>query len=102
MSRQTNPATLCRVEVKELVEKASAALGGDGALASRLGYDNLNTAARTIAAWKSGKRGLSYEHTLTLLDAAGLLRRPEDLEELRRLNEELDELRARRDRRRGH
>lgn len=73
------------MEPKELLEKAIAAVG-EVRLAEMLGY-KFATAARTYARWQSGKEP-SYQHTLTLLDAAGLLRGSEEparmlLDELR-------------------
>lgn len=81
------------MEPSELIEKAIASVG-EVKLAEMLGY-KFATAARTYERWRSGKEP-DYKHTLILLDAAGLLRTDEDLEELRQLNQELDQLRSRR------
>jgi hypothetical protein len=73
---------------EELFEAALEACGGDDlALARALGYANkMNAAARTFARWRNGS-GLDFEHTLKLLEIAGLLGearivRPEGHEEV--------------------
>lgn len=85
------------MEVAELLEMAIANVG-ESALADEFGY-TLSTAARTFAAWRSGPRTPSYRHTLTLLDAAGLLLRPEDVLKLQGLGVDMEQIRARRRRR---
>jgi hypothetical protein len=61
-----------------LLKVALAACDGDETeLASRLGFKNVNSAARQFSRWRQGK-GMNFDQAMALLRVAGLLRTPEE------------------------
>lgn len=78
------------VKARELFQRAVEAVG-ENELQKRLGF-TLNTAARQFGRWKSGRGAPNFQHTITLLDAAGLLRHPDEIPRLQELTEQVEAL----------
>lgn len=58
----------------DLIERALAAVDGDQfELARQLGFENVNTAASSVSRWRTGRTKPSYDHTMRLLEIAGIL-----------------------------
>jgi hypothetical protein len=63
----------------ELFQAALKASGNEWELARRLGYENIQSAARQFERWNKGRTQMSFEHTIALLEIAGWLCVPEEV-----------------------
>lgn len=88
------------MEPKKLLELAIEACGSEIQLAQRLGISEVSAATSSFGRWRRGDNKPDYDTTMKLLEAAGLLRQPEDLEELRQLRAQAEEVRTLLDERR--